>query len=616
MPAHGATGCGVRSAAGRRGDWSGPHRSRSSSSPRWSRAWPCGCTTAPAQSAWESVYYLQYHVQGGWLLRAVHHYSAQVMLVLVGVWLVEMIFRGAYRAPREAIFWTVVLMGLVTLALNLTGDLLPWDQNGYWSTRVRTGFLLLLPGVGRRLFELAAGGADFGHLTLTRFVALHVGVFSGAFGLLLWAARPADAATLRWNAVRKNRRQRRTRRTRRVAYWPRQALRDAAGVRGGPGRGAGAFAATRPVAGASRGGAGAAGRSGAGVRGRPAGMVVPRPVPTPRVVSDQPGDRAHLRDSRARGAGAVGDALDRAEPHRAWVQRGDWSSCWPRDWPFSRGGRWPPTRADKDYQAALAAADWRAGEIKELIAPEPDGPPRIPPGGALALQRRRFAGCTLVPRVDGRPRRRLRGPRAWPRRPPHLYRFASREWLDRFPRSEADFRPEVFRQHEIQKRGDAVVRQEDACQARRPGERGPEESDCGPFGRGGLPSQRDMDARDAEKIKLGRAAFGTFGCTDCHKFRGQGKLRRRPRLDRLWFSVLAGGDDPQSGRAAVLWVEERPDAGLRRDGRAGRQSFERRGHWASWPTGCGGNRQGSSVAKPAGRIRAVLLQERMDGRQD
>ncbi len=42
-----------------------------------------------AQSAWESVYYLQYHVQGGWLLRAVHHYAAQVMLVLVGVWLVR-----------------------------------------------------------------------------------------------------------------------------------------------------------------------------------------------------------------------------------------------------------------------------------------------------------------------------------------------------------------------------------------------------------------------------------------------------------------------------------------------------------------------------------------------
>jgi len=171
-----------------------------------------------AQSAWESVYYLQYHVQGGWLLRAVHHYAAQVMLVLVGVWLVQMVFRGAYRAPREVLFWTVVLMGLATLALNLTGDLLPWDQNGYWSTHVRTGFLLLLPGIGRRLFQLAAGGADFGHLTLTRFVALHAGVFSVAFALLLWL----HVRLARRHGLEGSPDQQRT-----VAYWPRQALRDA-----------------------------------------------------------------------------------------------------------------------------------------------------------------------------------------------------------------------------------------------------------------------------------------------------------------------------------------------------------------------------------------------------
>ena len=33
-----------------------------------------------AQSSWESVYYLQYHVQGGWLLRAVHFYTGVLAL--------------------------------------------------------------------------------------------------------------------------------------------------------------------------------------------------------------------------------------------------------------------------------------------------------------------------------------------------------------------------------------------------------------------------------------------------------------------------------------------------------------------------------------------------------
>lgn len=174
--------------------------------------------TPGAQTAWESVYYLQSQVQGGWLLRAMHHYTAQVMLVLVGIYMIQMIVRGAYRAPRECLYWTVVLMGLMVLALNLTGDLLPWDQNGFWSTRVRTGFLMLLPAFGGELFKLAAGGPAFGHLTLARFVALHVGVLSGILLILLslhaWLARRHGIEATDDGRPSS-------------PYWPGQALRDA-----------------------------------------------------------------------------------------------------------------------------------------------------------------------------------------------------------------------------------------------------------------------------------------------------------------------------------------------------------------------------------------------------
>jgi ubiquinol-cytochrome c reductase cytochrome b subunit len=149
-----------------------------------------------AQSAWESVYYLQHDVQGGWLLRAVHHYSGQAILVLVGIYLVGMILAGRYRPPREFVFWVVVFLGLVTLGSLLTGDLLAWDQNSQSATLVRVKFLTLLPVVGGDLFKLAAGGPSFGHLTLTRFLALHTVVLAGAFlGLMVlhaWFAHRAN----------------------------------------------------------------------------------------------------------------------------------------------------------------------------------------------------------------------------------------------------------------------------------------------------------------------------------------------------------------------------------------------------------------------------------------
>jgi len=139
-----------------------------------------------AQTAWESVYYVQYQVFGGWLLRGIHYHAAQVLLALAGLYALHMILTRAYRAPRELVFWTVVGMALVTICLLLTGDLLPWTQCGYWSTNVRTKFLFLLPWVGDSLYKLAVGGPAMGHLTLTRFVALHAGAFSVALGVLIW----------------------------------------------------------------------------------------------------------------------------------------------------------------------------------------------------------------------------------------------------------------------------------------------------------------------------------------------------------------------------------------------------------------------------------------------
>ena len=153
-----------------------------------------------AQSAWESVYFLQYEVQGGWLLRAFHHYMGQMLLVLVGIYLVGMIVRGAYRAPREFVYWMTVFMGLVVLCLLLTGDLLAWDQNSLSCTQVRTNFLELLPFVGSYFLKIAVGGPGFGHLSITRFLVLHGVVLSAAFcGLLIlhaWFAHRARTIEL------------------------------------------------------------------------------------------------------------------------------------------------------------------------------------------------------------------------------------------------------------------------------------------------------------------------------------------------------------------------------------------------------------------------------------
>lgn len=129
-----------------------------------------------SQTAWESVYYIQHQMWGGWFLRGLHHFTAQAMTVLLVLHLMQVVIDGAYKAPREVNFWLGVVLLLFTLALSLTGYLLPWDQNGYWSTAVSTNIVGMSPVIGPALQTLLVGGASYGHLTLTRFFALHAGL--------------------------------------------------------------------------------------------------------------------------------------------------------------------------------------------------------------------------------------------------------------------------------------------------------------------------------------------------------------------------------------------------------------------------------------------------------
>ncbi|HYO26119.1 MAG TPA: cytochrome b N-terminal domain-containing protein [Lacipirellulaceae bacterium] len=170
------------------------------------------------QTAWESVFYIQHEMWGGWLLRGVHHFMAQAMVVLLAIHFVQVVWDGAYRAPRELNFVIGLLLMLVVLGLALTGYLLPWDQKGYWATTVGTNLASQTPLVGGDVRKLAIGGSDYGHLTLTRFFALHAGVLPG----LLVAGIAAHVALFRRHGLHA-----RAPRPGVVAmFWPDQVLKD------------------------------------------------------------------------------------------------------------------------------------------------------------------------------------------------------------------------------------------------------------------------------------------------------------------------------------------------------------------------------------------------------
>lgn len=136
-------------------------------------------------TAWSSVYYIQYEMDFGWLIRGLHHFGSQTMVVLMALHLMQVVIAGAHLPPREINWWLGLILMMVVLSLGLTGYLLPWDQKGYWATQVATNIMGGIPWIGDWLRKVVIGGPEYGHQTLTRFYALHVGILPPVMILFL-----------------------------------------------------------------------------------------------------------------------------------------------------------------------------------------------------------------------------------------------------------------------------------------------------------------------------------------------------------------------------------------------------------------------------------------------
>ncbi|HEV8062294.1 MAG TPA: cytochrome b N-terminal domain-containing protein [Gemmataceae bacterium] len=137
-----------------------------------------------ASTAWSSAYYIQYEMDFGWLIRGLHHFGSQTMVVLLGIHMLQVVIAGAHLPPREVNWWLGLCLLASVLGLSLTGYLLPWDQKGFWATQVATNIAGNLPGIGSWLQKIVVGGPVYGHHTLTRFYTLHVGILPALVILL------------------------------------------------------------------------------------------------------------------------------------------------------------------------------------------------------------------------------------------------------------------------------------------------------------------------------------------------------------------------------------------------------------------------------------------------
>ncbi len=139
------------------------------------------------ERAAESVQIIAYQVPFGWLVRNLHYWAAQWMVIVVALHLLRVIFTGAYKLPRQTNYVIGLALLVGTLLLDFTGYVLRWDDGTHWALVVGTNLVKSIPLIGDTLYQSIVGGSQIGAATTVRFYGWHLfGLAVPALILIVW----------------------------------------------------------------------------------------------------------------------------------------------------------------------------------------------------------------------------------------------------------------------------------------------------------------------------------------------------------------------------------------------------------------------------------------------
>ncbi len=142
--------------------------------------------TPSVETAYQSVKDIVNVVPGGRIIRNMHRWASQGMIILVFLHLLRVFYTGSYLGKRSLNWVIGVVLLIITLLSNFSGYLLPWDQLAYWAVTIGSNIaasareLTDLLGItnafdpGGFLKKLLIGGETVGQPALSRFFTLHV----------------------------------------------------------------------------------------------------------------------------------------------------------------------------------------------------------------------------------------------------------------------------------------------------------------------------------------------------------------------------------------------------------------------------------------------------------
>ncbi len=141
------------------------------------------------ERAYNTVKDISYVVFAGKLIRNVHKWAGEGMIIFVMLHMARVFYTSSYKKGREFNWIIGVVLLVLTFGINLTGYMLPWDQLSYWALVIVANIIQspkeITDSLGITKFfdiggfskELFLGGLTAGQESLTRVYIFHIMLF-------------------------------------------------------------------------------------------------------------------------------------------------------------------------------------------------------------------------------------------------------------------------------------------------------------------------------------------------------------------------------------------------------------------------------------------------------
>lgn len=129
--------------------------------------------TANIELAFNSIERLMRDVNYGSFIRYTHSNGASFFFICMYVHMIKALIYRSYKDEKSVVWYSGMLIYLLSMATAFVGYVLPWGQMSYWGAVVITNFFSAIPVVGLSISQWIWGGYTVSNATLQRFFIIH-----------------------------------------------------------------------------------------------------------------------------------------------------------------------------------------------------------------------------------------------------------------------------------------------------------------------------------------------------------------------------------------------------------------------------------------------------------